>query len=120
MISERTTSPAQTSVLGVDLRGRYGHPNEIDDDLILSRPLQRVDELRGLVADDDDLGSVDQLIERRTQKRREMRDLLADVGSVCADQSCECDVPVIDLERQALAEELLCEDHDGTLAQIVG
>ena len=77
-------------------------------------------ELRRLVADTMTSDVVDDLVERVAQQRGEVRDLPLDVVLVRPDQPRHRDVPIVDLQRAALAEQRLGQDDDRALAQVVG
>src|SRR2546426_1165320 len=112
--------PANPSIVSLKQRRVNRQPDEVNDDLVRARPRQCFRELGRLIADDDDLGLVDEVVDGVAEQRRKMWNLFLDVFLVRADQFREKHILVVDAELASLAEQLLGEDDDRALAQVVG
>ena len=108
----RESLPADAAIVGLQKRSADRQPDEIHDDLIGPAAVDRLGEFRRLGPDDDDLGLVDDLLDRVAEQRGEVRDLLLDVLLVRADEPRERDVLVVDAEAAPLAEQRFREDDD--------
>src|SRR5262249_50285681 len=93
---QRTGSPAEAALVGLEQQSVDRQSHEINHDLIFAAARQRLGELGRPVADNDDVGSVDDVVDRRAQQRREVRNLLLDVLLVGADEPRQRHVPIVD------------------------
>src|ERR1700733_5142887 len=99
--------------------GRVPHPDEVDHAFPWRQAAQQLGKLSARGSDHQHVGVLEQLLRLVHHEPPDMRDVIENVFAIGSQQTCQPDVLVIDEKLITLADELLRERDDRTLAQVV-
>ena len=103
-----------TNALIVIIRGAaIKETDEIDELLVFSQPLGYATKLLCLIADNHDIGSTQNTIDRVSHQFRNMRYLAFDVFLVGAHEPRERNVAVVNRQLESFANQSFDERHHG-------